>query len=131
MSDLVDSPKLDTVAIDVQHLAELATALGSEKLERLLTLLGEDLREQAAQLKCSGHLVQIATLRSGMHNLKGMAASFGLRGVASRAKAIEVATRGQDIQAALGQLHDEVERALAWILSRSSSGLQPVSYDPD
>jgi HPt (histidine-containing phosphotransfer) domain-containing protein len=119
LSELVDSSKLETVAIDVQHLAELATTLGSEKFENLLTLLVVDLRKQVTQLKCRGHAVEIAPLRSGMHNFKGMAASFGLRGVASAARAIEFATRGQEVESAFGHLQDEIEYALAWIMARA------------
>jgi len=114
----VDSSKLEAAAIDVQHLAELATTLGSEKFENLLTLLVIDLRKQVAQLKCRGHAVEIAPLRSGMHNFKGMATSFGLRGVASAARAIEFATRGE-VESAFGHLQDEIEYALAWIMNRT------------
>lgn len=99
--------------MDDQHIIELRTALGHKKLGKLLLLLAADLPKRAATIRGNDRDGDLSVLLSELHNIKGMAASFGLQRVAMAAAVVEGCDRGMGLDNALERLETEVIGALA------------------
>ena len=112
-------------ALDPERTAELAGTLGHKRLHDLLGMLKSEMTERPLAVRAALQGLDYSVIRTEAHSLKGAAANVGATGVATAAKALELALPGPELDLALAALDREIERARSAI--EALVGSQPAA----
>ena len=102
-------------ALDTERVAELVSALGSRRLNGLLEMLETEMIDRPLAIRAALAEHDYARVKTEAHSLKGAAANVGAAGIATAAKALELALPGPELDLALATLDREIKRTRAAI----------------